>query len=107
MRRYIALLALLDCHSAAKPTPVGTVIIEWKETTTTLLTGVGIGADIGAPIHENKTIELTPNGEVRDTSLKPARLELDVQRADVVLTPNATGGRPSERGAPRAASRSA
>ena len=94
-----AVLATVACQPAAKPTPDGTLLVEWKQTTTALSTGVGIGAPIGAPVRETKTIEFTPSDEVRDKSLKPARLELSVERQDVALTPNRTGDRPAERGA--------
>ena len=92
-------LAIVACQPAAKPTPDGTVLVEWKQTTTALSTGVGIGAPIGAPVRETKTVEFTPGDEVRDKSLKPARLELTLERQDVALTPNSAGARPAERAA--------
>jgi hypothetical protein len=97
MRHWLVLTVSfsLGCHPAAKPTPAGTVVIDWKETTTTLSTGVGIGAPVSAPVHEHHTLELTPGAETRDRSLRVARFELDIERSDVTLTPNALGNRPS------------
>ena len=90
---------VVACRPRATPTPAGTVFAEWNETTAPLSAGVSLGAPAGALVKETKTVEFTPNGDVRDKSLGPVKLELAIEREDVDVVPNAAGARPGLRAA--------
>ena len=92
----IALVALASCKPRETPTLAGTTLFDWNNKMTKLSTGVALGAPVGAPVHETRLLEFTPNGEVRDKSLGVVRIELTIDREDVALTPNAAGARPGE-----------
>ena len=93
---FVMAASVASCKPRAVPTPSGTVLLDWKDTATTLANGLTIGPVVGAPVNETKTVEFTPDDEVRDKSLKAARLELTIEREDVGIVANAKGERPAE-----------
>jgi hypothetical protein len=97
--RIFPILVLLSCKPEAKPTPAGTVVLDWTESKTALDHGVSLGSATGASIHDQRMVDFTPSPDVRDKSLRTVQIEVGIDREDVAIIANAAGNRPAELGA--------